>query len=405
MNLRTPFFFSALTLVVAGFMLAAGCVAGSSNGEAPEAGPGSRCDGSCYSPSRYDAGYHDASYFPPRDAGPQYPDGSTRPSSTDVKTLGFDVVDARQSTALDALVLVSKSPASILHVFHTGDGTMDDIALPDVPTAVALDPSGKFAAVGHHTQISYVDLVNKTVMNACAVTFDVAKVAIDKNAIAYAVPKTDQFISVHPIDLNACVDTGVARSNMVGAASPIVLHPAGTALLLADAYITQELQRCTFGTDAGVKCTSTFLTMQSPCGRLWLSPDGTRLYTGCGNVFQVPPDVTFSAPQFAGKVGGPADNIQFTSWAANAKKTVVQPMGQTSTFPGAPPSLDTTIRVYDDSVLTLLADLQLPMMPAGATSVFSHGKFAFTTANADKFFVIVQADPPSLAYALVTLTP
>jgi hypothetical protein len=254
-----------------------------------------------------------------------------------------------------------------------------------------------------------VDLVNHTVVSTCNVSFDVAALAVDATPTAYAVPRIDQWVPVHQVDLAACQDRTRPSSHVVRASSPIVLHPSAPAAFVAEADNSVSLTRCVLGPDAGIACSE-----YSPingygqygyCGRLWLSPDGKRLYTGCGVVLSLPLDVTVSPPQFAGRLGSANQRIAFASWAAGAKKVVVQPAAYVP-YGTAEPYADTVVRMYDDTVLTPLAKVQLPRMPAGpGTTVFSRGKFAFTTPTADKVFVIVQADAPSLAYALVTLTP
>ena len=161
-----------------GALVIGGCVAGGVTVAGNGACDGGPCDnvcdsGWCPSPTGYDAsGIHDAAVFG-YDAGPHYPDGSAPPSSVITTPLPFDVVDAKQSSALGALVLVSKSPSSALHVIHTDDGTVDDVPLPGVPTAITLDPSEKFAAVGYDSHVSYVDLVNRSVLTTCNVGCDV----------------------------------------------------------------------------------------------------------------------------------------------------------------------------------------------------------------------------------------
>lgn len=120
----------------------------------------------------------------------------------------------------------------------------------------------------------------------------------------------------------------------------------------------------------------------------------------------IPIDVTVSRPQYGGTIGGLGDMFLSASWATGVKQVVVQPAAAPQYNSAGDQNADTVVRVFDDTVLTPLAALRLPMMPAGAgKSVFARGKFVFTTPNADKIFVIVQADAPSLAFALVTLTP
>lgn len=272
------FFFATSCIASVAFILGAGCGSGGSDATTSEGGGGeSNCDGACV--LHLDSGIRDGAWLDVK-AGPHYPDGSAPAASTDVKVLPFDVVDARQSAALDAIVLISKTPASVLRILHPSDGTTDEIALSSVPTSLALDPSGKLAVVGHHALISYVDLVSKTVTTTCTVGFDVATIAVDETPMAYAVPAVEQWVSVHQIDLGTCVDRTVKLTNFVRAASPLAMHPSGQAFFVADADLANDLTRCVVGADAGLAC-KPFTPDTSPgyqyCGRLWLSPDGSRL--------------------------------------------------------------------------------------------------------------------------------
>lgn len=369
-----------------------------------DAGVGSAC-----SASALDASSHPVDTGTSHDGGTSYPTGSTPPKSAQLTALPFDVIDAEGSSSLATLVMVSTVPTNGMHLFQWADGTSTDIPLPKVPTAVTLDATGKFAAVGFDGQISYIDLVAKTLLNTCAVSANVFDLALTSSGIAYVVPKVDQWVPIHVVDLMSCKET---TQTQIRAASHAALHPGQSVLFTADGDLSpSSIERCVIHPSGGVSCNDAIASSdwgKHPfCGRLWVSPLGNSMYTGCGVVLSVPPDTTASPSVYAGQVGMSTEPIQFVWWAPDANRVLVQP-GGTKDMPWNPPNpnSDTAIRIYDDKFLNLQAELQLPKMARpGGGQIFSRGKFVFSTPDAATIYAIVQADAPSSDFALAAITP
>ena len=73
--------------------------------------------------------------------------------------LAFRPVAAEYSTTLDRLIFISENPNQ-LHIYNPATNTSVPVNLAQVPLSLSVSPNGLFAAVGHQSTISYVNLTN-----------------------------------------------------------------------------------------------------------------------------------------------------------------------------------------------------------------------------------------------------
>lgn len=139
------------------------------------------------------------------------------------------------------------------------------------------------------------------------------------------------------------------------------------------------------------------------CGNLWMTDDGLRIFTRCGNVFGSS-DLQKEDIVHSGRLEGTTwvDRIHHLDHSSIASKVVAIPEVD---FYGDNPDADTVIRIHDDESLAVERSIQLaPFLSAGALHP-AHGRFVFISADGTRAFVVVQADEASGLlndYAIVT---
>jgi chitinase len=339
-----------------------------------------------------------------RESGPG--DAGARTLSS-MLVLDYRVVDAEQSAALSSIVMISDTPSNTLHVFNEVSHADVSIPLPLPPVAVAVDPSGQKAAVAFDANVSWVDLTTATLVKTCALGSNAYDLTLSAAGVAYVVPRTDQWVSLHAVDLTTCTET---TASVLRAGSHIVPHPSGLAVFTADQGLSpSRINRCDV-TVAPPNCTDAQNGVDwgtyNYCGNLWISADGQRIYTACGVTLRVPGNVNGSPCTYGGTLSG-VTSVTHMAEAPSAQQIVLIP--GVATFGSTSAKEDTVVRIHETAFLGLVTEFSLPSfpLPAGTASA-SHGRFVFTTSTLDSLDVIVQADPSSAAlhdFAIASFKP
>lgn len=213
------------------------------------------------------------------------------------QTLPHDVVAAKYSRGLDRVVMVSSSPDSRLYVMAPSTGVEQSVALSRVPTSLALSPDGAEAAVGHDGRVTWIKLAtvgqSQPELKQLDLSATAFNVALDASRHVYVVPASDQWVSIHAIDVATNTEF---LSNSVGgvyAKDSIVLRPDGQSFYTqyrdlssasVHAWATQS------GAPIYVGGTEFMSLGDSLCGgQLWLSNDANRLVTACGLMLNAAP--------------------------------------------------------------------------------------------------------------------
>ena len=304
----------------------------------------------------------------------------------DIIQLNYQVGDAEYSKALDRLIIVSSSPANQLHVFDPLTGADTAVNLPLAPSSVSVSPDGLSAAVGHNAWISYVDLTTATLVKTFAVSTDVLDVVLAGNGYVYAFPRTDQWEYLHCVNIATEVET-LSTGGQIYAGTLAQLHPSGTAIYGADNGLSPsdiEKYDISAGT-ASYLYDSPYHGDYAMCGDLWISEDGLRIFTKCGNVFRSS-SLQAEDMLYNGSLGM---NIVYLSHSVTAGKVIAIP--QATNFP-APGTEDTQLQIFDYDFLTLVNTVPLPMILLGGQTYPVHGKYVFFSADGNHYFTIVQAD-------------
>ncbi len=166
------------------------------------------------------------------------------------------------------------------------------------------------------------------------------------------------------------------------------LHPAGDAIYTADNDLSpSDIQKHDIsGGTAAYLYDSPYHGDFAMCGDLWISQDGLRIFTRCGNVFRSSPlqedDMTYN-----GSLAGLSVIRHLDHATEPGKVAAIPDVGFLDD-----PDADTTVRIYDDVFLAFERSIELPSFLLGEAAYVGHGRNVFISADGTELFVVVQAD-------------
>lgn len=310
-------------------------------------------------------------------------------SEKQINSLGFTVVDAEYSKALDKIVMVSSVPSNQLHIYDPVTNVDTAVALNLPPSSVSVSPDGSFAAVGHNAWISYVDLSTGTLVKTLPVAADVLDIVLAGNGYAYVFPRIDQWVNIHAVNIATGVET-LSTGGYIYAGTKGKLNAGGTAIYgVTNGLSPSNIEKydITGGTPA-YAYRSPYWGTYPVCGDLWMSEDGLRIFTKCGSVFN---STSLQATDMV--YGGALPNlasIRHLSHSSAAGNVIAIPDNSWSTT-----NLDTEVRVYGYQYLTFVQSIPLPHFVVGNNAYAGHGRFVFYNSTGAKSFVVLQADTGS----------
>ncbi|ABC81974.1 PKD domain-containing protein [Anaeromyxobacter dehalogenans] len=305
--------------------------------------------------------------------------------------LGHAVADAEYSRALDRIVAVG---GSRLYVADPVAGAEVTVTLPKAALAVSVSPDGHYAAVGHDAAVSYVKLdAPPAVVGTFATSVVPSDVVLAGNGWIYVFPTAwDQ---IHGIRISTGVDTpSTGWSPFDGTKAK--LHPGGAALYGADNFVSPaDIRKFSIsGGAASFLYDSPYHGDYAMCGDLWITEDGLRIVTACGNTFHsntTQGSTAGSDMTYAGALEGTGQ----VKWADHSLAA-----GQILVVPGLPswpanPAADTELRLFGQDYLALQEVIPLTRVGVGGKGFVSHGRFAFFSADATRRIALVQVDATS----------
>ena len=302
---------------------------------------------------------------------------------SDVDQLDFRVTDVEYSDELERLVFVSSAPTNQVHIYDPlleVDVTVD---LPLAPTCVGVSLDGMQAAVGHNGWVSLVDLASGLLLDTFTVSTDLNDVVLGSNGFIYCFPRQNQWETIRCIEIATGVET-TSGGFSIRAGTRVSAHPNGIWIYGADNGLSPsdiEKYDLTNGT-ARVLYDSPYHGDFAMCGNVWVSEDGLRLFTRCGNVFRSSAvqseDMTYNGLLMG---SGQLINVSHSSETDKVAALWSQDASE--------------IEIYDYAFLTPDTTVQLPTidLPSGTFSV--DGTHVFFDGAGDRAFTVVQVDPSS----------
>jgi chitinase len=306
-----------------------------------------------------------------------------------IRRLTHRVLDAEYSRALDRVVMVAASP-NALYVYDPATGDEQTVFLALAPTAVSVAPDGLTAVVGHNAFVSYVDLQSATLTNTISVAAVLGDVVLAGNGFAYLFPLSPSFDVVHALDLASGAETK-ASAFLGFQGTRARLHPSGTRIYGADNGVSPaDLRRFDISGASVTGGTERYHGSYAICGNLWLSEDGARIFTACGNVFRALDTYAAGDLEYAGALEATSSVQHLDDSTAAGKVLAIPKAGWSGTGD------DRSIRVFGAEFLTQQESIPTsPFLLVDGRSFVSHGRFVFWSADSTRRFAIVQADATS----------
>jgi hypothetical protein len=310
-----------------------------------------------------------------------------------IHALGFRVVDAEYSKTLNKIIMVATQPSNQLHIYDPVAKTATAVNLNLAPTSVSVSPDGMYAAVGHNAWVSYVNLSTGALLKTLATTADVIDVVLAGNGYVYAFPRIDQWETIRSINLATGAET-LSAGYSIRAGTMAKLHPGGVAIYGANNGLSPsdiEKYSITGGT-ATVLYDSPYHGDYAMCGDLWMSEDGLRIFTKCGNVFRASPNryssgTTAEDMTYNGALEGLSSVLHLTHSQAAGLVAAVP----ANTWSNA--QADREVQLFNYDFLTFNRKTTLPHFVASQTSAFpGRGRFVFYNSAGTAHFVVIQAD-------------
>lgn len=316
-------------------------------------------------------------------------------SLASVFTLDHDVVDAEYSASADAIITVSANP-SRLNIISPAGKSIQHVDLTQVPLAVSVDPAGTHAAVSHDNLVSYVNLQTATVERTYTMSSVGGDIVLGGNGYAYVYPRSDQWVDVHCINLTSGVET---KSPYPGPYAGTVarLDPSGSYLYAATNNLTPstiEKYDIHSGTATPMYQSTQYWGQYEPYGNLWISGDGTRIYTRGAIVYTDSPvstqDMTYVTTLSGMKsVQGAVQN------SGSSRLYVLGNGNPPANMWGPTPVPAPDVRAYDTQNLGFVGSVLLPRFRVtqgtGTISYPSDGRFLFENAAGTRVYAMIQA--------------
>ncbi len=316
-----------------------------------------------------------------------------------IEGLGYRPIDAEYNIHTDKIIMVSTNPNQ-LQIYDPVTNENTAVDLPLVPTSVSVGPDGLFAAVGHDAWVSYVDLNNASLVKNIAVSTDVVDIILAGNNYIYAFPRTDQWETIRSLNINTEAET-LSTGNSIRAGTLVKLHPSGNSIYGADNGLSpSDIEKYNIKNGpAEYLYDSPYHGDFSMCGDLWMSKEGARIFTRCGNVFRSS-ELQSEDMIYNGSFDGISLIRQLDHSVSSNEVTLIP-----DNYSWNDTDEDTKIYKYDYDFLVYKEESTLPSFVLNGNAYPGHGRYVFYHSSGEQIFVIVQADEESgflMDYGIVT---
>ena len=312
---------------------------------------------------------------------------SSIPVNGQVTGLSFRPVDAAYSTALDRIVLISANPNQ-LHIYNPVTQSDQTIALSAAPQNVCLSSDGTHGAVAFTNAVAYVDL------QAVAISNTFSNVAVGTGRVICGSGYIYVFPSYEGSIISIDIGTGqTSTASSFTYASGGVFDSAVNAVYSTENGLSpNSLNR--YDTSGGVAGNSTaqpsgYFSVFNVCGPLWLSHDGSIIYSACGPVYRASTNPAEDM-RYLGVLPG-VNNSQSLATSDSLSQIAVIPTAQPYTQPPAL-NADAVVNLYSSSSFNSVGQFATTPFHVNSASFPAHGRWVFYNSSSSAMFIITQAD-------------
>ncbi len=302
--------------------------------------------------------------------------------------LAFRPVAAQYSSALDRIVMISATP-DVLHIFDPESNSDTTVPLGSAPISLSVSPDGQHAAVGGSTAVYYVDLRTASVQNTYNIGVGIGSVLL-ANTELYIMPVVSGSNLYNPT--MSYVDLGTGQiSTLSGSfnAQNSGVNPVNGQMYQAVSSSPTFLYRLEVNGSNLRQISWPYFSTHTAWGTIWFSPDGTRIYTGNGAVFNssVNPatDMTYVSTLPSGSA--------LQTLAESAARSQVAYIAQVPAYSTTSGTVDDAhVNLLDSQYLVPAGRLRLTPFHVGSTDFAAHGRWVFFKADGTNLYVLKQAD-------------
>jgi len=277
--------------------------------------------------------------------------------------------------------MVSANPDQ-LHIYDPASHTDVAVNLPKPALSLSVSPDGLHAAVGHDALISYINLTSANIEKTLVIPVK-----------GQAITMNSAWIYVMPTYVGDSVSVNIGTGTVIPNAS--VFYGTGGRFNAAvntiygtrDGTSPNDIERYDISTGPiTVQSDSIYHGDFPVCGPVFFSPDGLRIYDGCGTVFRASTDSTLDMRYVTTLAGATA--LQSLTESAQLHSVALIP-GSFS----AVPANDGVVLLYESAYLNPIGQFSLTDFAAGSKSFKAHGRWLFYNASSTALYVVTQADP------------
>lgn len=297
--------------------------------------------------------------------------------------LPYRPVAAEYSQALDRVILISGNP-NALHVYDAAANKDAVVNLAQPPLSLSISPDGLHAAVGHDALISYVNLSSLAVEKTYAVPVTAGSVVLSPTWI-YVMPTYEGgSVSVN------IASGAITNNSSVFYGSKGWLNTAVNAIYgTRDGISPNDVEEYDISTGPITRqFDSPYHGDYCIYGPVWFSPDGARIYTGCGTIFRASKDPDLDMYYVSTL---PSAIQAFTESAFLHTLALIPP----APMIGGPATNDSVVMMFDSVYLKPLAQFALPPFTITGATFAAHGKWVFFNAASTELIVLSEADNKS----------
>lgn len=310
-----------------------------------------------------------------------FPPEPTLSEVSEIIPLNFNVVDAEYDSILDRIVMVSKNPNQ-LHIYEPETASDVIVELPSSPYSVSVGPDGKFAAVGLKYNISYIDLQKGIVVDNFEIgTSEALDVVLADNGWIYPYP-------LMSVEISSKIGIySFSQIPWVYSGGIYKLHPNRKNLYGLIYEKPTSIDQIDITKGEAERNRELYTSNYPVCRNFWFSNDGQKIFTACGNVFQISSNSEQSIDYLTSIKLSP---ISALAHSMNNKK-VLAISGSTEN------SANTTFNqlfVLNDETLEVEKTVTLPSFIVrsllGEETYDANGRFIFVNSTGTRYYIIVE---------------
>lgn len=298
-----------------------------------------------------------------------------------VKRFDFTVSDAEFSRQLNKIVMID-SLSNMMHIHDPEANTDMEVSLPLKPNCVSVGPDGMHAVVGHNGFISYISLTTGQLISTYNTSHNIYDIILAGNGYVYPCSR-----NLYSIKLSDGVETAI---NWTSGTSIARLHPSGSAIYSSTPWIPCEFEKISIS--GGI---AQFLYSVRPLaydigGNLWISEDGTKIFTKEGNVFS---SSTIQAQDmlYYGYLSDSHNSDYHIGSLANSSANGKVFITTKNYYPYWMLPPDTLVKIYDGASFNLENSVVLPNFRIDSNFYGSQGDHVFLRNDGMRYYVIVSA--------------